>query len=163
MTTRIRRVTTAAWCVTLEIVLKETVMLSANRIALAAGLLLGALVAVTTLSSGSNGKLSETFAGTVAREGVSSHSFTVEREGAVEVTLTALRLGSSSDAAKEIGLGLGTPTPLGSCALVEAIDSTRVSGQIGGTLQKGTYCVAVYDSGDVSSDPADYTVSVTEE
>jgi hypothetical protein len=162
MTTRIRRVTTAAWCVTLEIVLKETVMLSANRIALAAGLLLGALVAVTTLSSGSNGKLSETFAGTVAREGVSSHSFTVEREGAVEVTLTALRLGSS-DAAKEIGLGLGTPTPSGSCALVEAIDSTRVSGQIGGTLQKGTYCVAVYDSGEVSSDPADYTVSVTEE
>jgi hypothetical protein len=162
MTTRIRRVITAARCATLEIVLKETVMLSANRIALAAGLLLGALVAVTTLSSGSNGKLSETFAGTVAREGVSSHSFTVEREGAVEVRLTALRLGSS-DGAKEIGLGLGTPTPSGNCALVEATDSTRVSGQIGGTLQKGTYCVAVYDSGDVSSDPADYTVSVTEE
>jgi hypothetical protein len=162
MTTRIRRVITAARCATLEIVLKETVMLSANRIALAAGLLLGALVAVTTLSSGSNGKLSETFAGTVAREGVSSHSFTVERQGAVEVTLTALRLGSSDDA-KEIGLGLGTPTPSGNCALVEAIDATRVSGQIGGTLQKGTYCVAVYDSGDVSSDPADYTVSVTEE
>jgi hypothetical protein len=162
MTTRIRRVITAARCATFEIVLKETVMLSANRIALAAGLLLGALVAVTTLSSGSNGKLSETFAGTVAREGVSSHSFTVERQGAVEVTLTALRLGSSDDV-KEIGLGLGTPTPSGNCALVEAIDATRVSGQIGGTLQKGTYCVAVYDSGDVSSDPADYTVSVTEE
>lgn len=137
-------------------------MFSTNRIALAGGVLLGALVAVTTLSSGSNSKLSETFAGSVAREGVSSHSFTVEREGAVEVTLTGLRLGSSVDA-KEIGLGLGTPTASGSCALVEATDSTRVSGQIGGTLQKGTYCVAVYDSGDVSADAADYTVSVTEE
>jgi len=136
-------------------------MLSTNRIALALGLLLGGLVAVTTLSSGSNGKVSATFSGTVAHEGVSSHSFTVEREGAVEVELTALHPGSEH--ATEIGLGLGTPTPAGNCALVEAIDSTRVSGQIGGTLQKGTYCVAVYDSGDVSSEPLDYTVSVTEE
>ena len=136
-------------------------MLSTNRIALALGLLLGAFIAVTTLSSGSNGKVSATFSGTVAHEGVSSHSFTVEREGAVAVELTALRPGSEH--ANEIGLGLGTPTPAGNCALVEAIDSTRVSGQIGGTLQKGTYCVAVYDSGDVTSAPLDYTVSVTEE
>jgi len=136
-------------------------MLFTNRIALALGLLLGGLVAVTTLSSGSNGKVPATFNGTVAHEGVSSHSFTVEREGAVEVKLTALQPGSED--AKEIGLGLGTPTPAGNCALVEAIDSTPVSGEIGGTLQKGTYCVAVYDSGDVSSEPLDYTVSVTEE
>jgi len=140
--------------------LKEIVMLSTNRIALAAGLLVGALVAVTTLSSASNVKVS-TFAGTVAHEGVSSHSFTIERGGTVEVTLTALRPGVTD--ANEIGLGLGTPTPTGNCALVEADDSTHVSGQIGGNLQKGTYCVAVYDSGDVSSEPVDYTVSVTEE
>ena len=55
-------------------------MLSTNRIALTLGLLLGALVAVTTLSTGSSGKMSATFNGTVARESVSSHSFTVERE-----------------------------------------------------------------------------------
>jgi hypothetical protein len=136
-------------------------MLSMNRIALALGLLLGASVAVTTLSTGSSGKMSATFNGTVARESVSSHSFTVEREGAVEVKLTALRLGS--DQGKEIGLGLGTPTAAGNCALVEAADSTRVSGEISGTLQKGTYCVAVYDSGDVEAEPVNYTVSVTEE
>jgi hypothetical protein len=136
-------------------------MLSTNRIALALGLLLGGFVAVTTLSSGTNGKVSTTFTGTLAHEGVSSHSFTVEREGAVEVKLTALRPGSEH--ANEVGLGLGTPTPAGNCALVEAIDSTRVSGEIGGTLQKGTYCVAVYDSGDISLEPVNYTVSVTEE
>ena len=136
-------------------------MLSTNRIALALGLLLGALVAVTTLSTGSTGKMSATFNGSVARESVSSHSFTVEREGAVEVKLTALRLGLQQG--KEIGLGLGTPTPAGNCALVEAVDSTRVSGEISGTLHKGTYCVAVYDAGDVSTQPVDYTVSVTEE
>ena len=136
-------------------------MLSTNRIALALGLLLGALVAVTTLSSGSNGKVSATFSGSVAHEGVSSHSFTVEREGNVEVKLTAL--GAASQRGTEIGLGLGTPTAAGNCALVEAVDSTPVSGELGGTLQKGTYCVAVYDSGDVSSEPVGYTVSVTEE
>ena len=65
-------------------------MLSTNRIALALGLLLGALVAVTALSTGSNGKVSTTFSGSVAHEGVSSHSFTVEREGSVEIKLTAL-------------------------------------------------------------------------
>src|SRR5262245_18669038 len=136
-------------------------MLSTNRIALALGLLLGALVAVTTLSTGSSGKISTTFNGTVAREGVSSHSFTVERAGAVEVKLTALRLGVAQG--NEIGLGLGTPTQAGNCALVEAVDSNRVSGEITGTLQKGTHCVAVYDSGDVAAEPVNYTVSVTEE
>jgi hypothetical protein len=136
-------------------------MLSTSRIALAAGLLLAAFAAVTTLSRGSNGKVATTFAGTVAHESVSAHSFTVQREGAVEVRLTALRPGPEN--AKTVGLGLGTPTAAGNCALVEAIDATPVTGQISGTLQKGTYCVAVYDSGDVSSEPVDYTVSVTEE
>ena len=136
-------------------------MLSTSRIAIFAGLALAALGAITTLSSGSNtNKIAATFAGSVAREGVSSHSFTVSKEGTVEVTLTGLHPAPAT----KIGLGLGTPTPAGNCALVEAIDSTHVAGRIGGTLEKGTYCVAVYDSGDVSSsEPLDYTVSVTEE
>ena len=83
----------------------------------------------------------------------------MQREGDVEVTLTGLRPAATST----VGLGLGTPTAAGNCALVEAIDSTRVADRIGGTLRKGTYCVAVYDSGDVTSAPLDYTVSVTEE
>lgn len=136
-------------------------MLSTSRIAIFAGLALAALGAITTLSSGSNtNKVAATFAGSVAREGVSSHSFTVAKEGTVEVTLTGLHPAPAT----KIGLGLGTPTPAGNCALVEAIDSTHVAGRIGGTLEKGIYCVAVYDSGDVSSsEPLDYTVSVTEE
>ena len=134
-------------------------MLSTNRIALAAGLLLAGLVAVTTLSGGSTERVAATFSGTVAHEGVSTHSFTVRQDGPVEVTLT----GIGPAPATKVGLGLGTPTPAGNCALVEAVDATRVTGQIGGALRKGTYCVAIYDSGDVTSEPIDYTVSVTEE
>ena len=131
-------------------------MLSTNRIAWGAGLL---LAAVATLSSVSNERVSATFAGTVAHEGVSAHRFTVPHDGAVAVTLTGL----GSTAPTKVGLGLGTPTAAGNCALVEAIDATRVKGQIDSMLRKGTYCVAVYDSGDVSAEPLDYTVSVTEE
>jgi hypothetical protein len=131
-------------------------MLSTNRIAWGAGVL---LAAVATLSSVSNGKVSATFSGTVAHEGVSAHSFTIPHDGTVEVTLTGL--GPKAD--MKVGLGLGTPTAAGNCALVEAIDTTHVTGQIGGTLRKGAYCVAVYDSGDVTSEPIDYTISVAEE
>jgi hypothetical protein len=131
-------------------------MLSTNRIAWGAGLLLAALA---TLSSVSNAPVSETFSGTVAHEGVSAHSFTIPHDGAVEVTLTGL----GPQAVTKVGLGLGTPTAAGNCSLVEAVDATHVTGQIGGTLRKGTYCVAVYDSGEVSAEPLDYTVSVAEE
>jgi len=134
-------------------------MLSTNRIAWFAAIVLVAVGAMTSLSSGSNPKMTTTFEGSVAREGVTAHTFTVPREGSVEVTLTDL----GPAPATKVGLGLGTPTAAGNCALVEAMDSTHVSGRIEGTLRKGTYCVAVYDSGDVASEPLDYTVSVTEE
>ena len=134
-------------------------MLSTNRVAWIAAILLTAFGAITTLSSGSNPKVAATFEGSVAREGVSAHSFTVQREGAVDVTLTELGPAPTTT----IGLGLGTPTAAGNCALVEATDSTHVSGHITGTLRKGTYCVAIYDSGEVTAEPLDYTVSVTEE
>ena len=131
-------------------------MLSANRIAWGAGLL---LAVVATMSSVSNETVVSTFYGTVAREGVSAHSFTIPNDAVVEVTLTGL----GPQAVTKVGLGLGTPTVAGNCALVEALDATRVTGQIGGTLRKGTYCVAVYDSGEVTAEPLDYTISVAEE
>lgn len=134
-------------------------MLSTSRVAWIAAALLAAFGAIATLSSGPSSKVATTFEGSVPREGVSAHSFTVQREGAVEVTLTHLRPATTT----RVGLGLGTPTAAGNCALVEAMDTTQIHGRIGGTLQKGTYCVAVYDSGDVEAEPLDYTVSVTEE
>jgi hypothetical protein len=133
-------------------------MLSTNRAAVIAAICLAAFGAIATLSSGSNSKVAS-FEGSVPHEGVSAHNFTVQREGSVEVTLTDLRPAANT----KVGLGLGTPTPTGNCALVEAMDSTQVSGRIGGTLRKGTYCVAIYDSGEVAAEPLDYTVSVTEE
>jgi hypothetical protein len=134
-------------------------MLSITRGALAAGLLFAVVAAGATLSTGSSAGIARTFSGTVARETVSAHNFTVPRDGTITVTLTGLGPKTSN----QVGLGLGTPTAAGNCALVEAADATRVSDRVGGTLTRGTYCIAVYDSGDAAAEPLDYTVAVTEE
>jgi hypothetical protein len=134
-------------------------MLFITRGALAAGLLFAVVAAGATLSTGSSEGVARTFSGTVARETVTAHNFTLPRDGTITVTLTGLGPKSST----HVGLGLGTPTAAGNCALVEAADATRVSDRVGGTLSKGTYCVAVYDSGDAATQPLDYTVDVTEE
>lgn len=135
-------------------------MLSTHRATwLAAIALVAAFGAINTLSNGSTPKVATTFEGSVAHQSVTAHSFTVERPGAVEVRLTGLRPAPTT----KIGLGLGTPTSAGNCALAEADDSTQVNGSITGKLRKGTYCVAIYDSGAIADEPIDYTVSVTEE
>ena len=132
-------------------------MLPTHRIAWGAALVF-VVIAVGTLSSLPSGKVAATFSGSIDRERVSAHTFTVPHDSTVEVTLKAL----GPKPSKKIGLGFGTPTEAGNCALVEALDSTPVNGQIGGTLPQGTYCVAVYDSGEISTEPVDYTVSVAE-
>ena len=79
-------------------------MLSTSRVAWIAAVILAAFGAITTLSSGPKPKAATTFEGSVSREGVSAHSFTVQREGAIEVTLTNLRPAATT----KVGLGVGT-------------------------------------------------------
>jgi hypothetical protein len=130
-----------------------------HRVACAAGILIAAAAARSTLSSVSNGKVAATFSGTLPREGLSAHSFTIPHDGSVEITLTGLGPATG----QSIGFGLGTPTVAGNCALVETLDAAKVTAQLGGMLRKGTYCVAVYDSGDaLATAPLEYTISVTE-
>jgi hypothetical protein len=130
-----------------------------HRAVCAAAILLAAAASFSTLSSMSNGRVAARFSGTLPRDGVSAHSFTIPRDGSVEITLTGL----GPAAGQAIGFGLGTPTVAGNCALVETLDAARVTAQLGGTLRKGTYCVAVYDSGDLTTTvPLQYTISVTE-
>src|SRR4051812_37326232 len=104
----------------------DMVMLSTNRVAVLGAILLTACGAITTLSSGTNSRVAAKFEGSVEREGVSAHSFTLDREASVEVTLTGLRAAPIT----KIGMGLGTPTAAGNCALVDAVDSTEISGTI---------------------------------
>jgi hypothetical protein len=136
-----------------------TLMRSTHRASCGAAILIAAAVAAAALSSVSNGKVAATFSGTVPRDGLSAHSFTILRAGSVTATLT--RLGPASGQA--IGFGLGTPTGAGNCALVETLDAAHVTAELGGTLRTGTYCVAVYDAGEVTAaEPLDYTISVIE-
>lgn len=135
-------------------------MRTTHRVACAVGILIAAAAAVSTRSSMSNGRVAATFSGTVPRDGISAHSFTILRDGAVEITLTAL----GPAAGQTIGFGLGAPTDAGTCALVETLDAAHLTSQLGGTLRKGTYCVAIYDPGATTApERIDYTISVRQQ
>jgi hypothetical protein len=97
-----------------------------------------------------------------AGQGTVFHDFSVTRTSRVEVTLTSLQ---SSNAA--VGLDLGLPsavTGLVTCAAVLGSGSTvtvRASStpHITGTILPGTYCVSVYDVGNLT-DAVEYTITV---
>ena len=102
--------------------------------------------AVTTPASPT---VTETFPGTVLYQGVDFHTFNVAQSGTVNVTLTA----AGPPPTIWMGLGLGTPSA-SACGLISPSTSTptpaSVTAQLSGTLAPGTYCVQVYDIGNLS-------------
>ena len=88
----------------------------------------------------------QTFTGTVVRQGSSSHNFTSQQSGPLVITVTSLA------PATTMGLGLGAPGPLG-CQLTgqAAIRQGDVL-QPGTDVPAGTYCLVVFDIGNVTAD-----------
>jgi hypothetical protein len=96
----------------------------------------------------------DTFTGTVAAGGVDAHTFTVAQAGALTVTLTTL----SPQSTITIGLGLGQPS--GTSCLLSSTDETAKMGSVEQTtLDVGSWCVAVYDIGNVQGSDT-YTLTV---
>ena len=102
--------------------------------------------------------ITQTFSGTLAVQGASSHNFIVIVTGKIAVTLTSV-----GPPSVPIGVGLGVPSGLqcvlsfgqGSAATVEPGPSP----QINGTALAGTFCVEVYDVGNLTA-PTAYSVTV---
>ena len=95
----------------------------------------------------------ESFTGTVAHLGTSGHSFTVTNTGAVTITLTAV----APLATMSMGVGVGTWDGTTCGASTVKNDNARGgSVSLTGTANAGSYCVNVYDSGNV---PEDWEVS----
>ena len=88
----------------------------------------------------------ETFAGTVARQGSSAHTFIT-----AQTSPTVLRVGTLSPTIA-MGLALGTPTP-SATGDVCSVTIGQAAVQQGDTFQveldPGTYCVMVFDLGNV--------------
>lgn len=96
------------------------------------------------------------FNGTLQASGRNAHVFTVTQEGYVEATLVGL----GAPASTKVGLGVGTPSVTGDCAT--NYDVTTAAGpaaQIIGTGLPGTFCVAIYDVGNLTG-PTIYTITV---
>jgi hypothetical protein len=102
--------------------------------------------------------ITQTFNGTLAVQGESSNNFTVGSAGEVRITLTSV--GPPPIA---IGVGLGSPSGLtcvlsfGSGAALTTLPGTTP--QITGTALAGTFCVEVYDVGNLTA-ATNYSVTV---
>jgi hypothetical protein len=133
-----------------------------NRPALAASIVALAIVAgcggdttSTTAPSTTTSPTTETFSSTLAIRGASSRSFVVSTAGTVKVTLTSV-----GPPSLPIGLGLGIPGGGVPCTLSTAL-TTQAGGspQISQPVDPGTYCVTVYDVGNLTT--ADLLFSLT--
>jgi hypothetical protein len=128
-------------------------------------ILLLALAAVLPACGSSNSsstspsatRTTDTFTGTLQSKGSGFHLFSVTQLGQVDITLV------KTDPVATITLGLGIgQTASGSCLpVLLAFNNAAVAGTVlSGTADVGSYCVAVYDVGNVS-DALNYTVTVT--
>lgn len=108
----------------------------------------------TTPTTTTPATVTDTFSGTLSRNGASSYAFSVATAGFVYATLTSV-----ADSTTVVGLSLGTWTGT-SCTVVlsndQAVQGTTVTGSVTGI---GTLCARVYDVGKVGN-PLDYQVTV---
>lgn len=97
----------------------------------------------------------DTFSGTLTRNGASVHEFNVNAAGTITATLTTL-----SDAELTVGVALGTWNGT-ACQVVIANDRARAGAIVTGqTSSFGQLCLRIYDVGNVTT-PVDYEATVT--
>ena len=89
----------------------------------------------------------DAFAGSLIVGGSSFFTFTVSQAGEVDVTLTSLA------GTTPVGIGIGTPNGTTSCTLATTSQSTTAgaSPQLTANENPGTFCVAVFDPGTLTS------------
>lgn len=103
----------------------------------------------------------ETFSGTLHKNGADSYSFSVAAGGTVYVTLTTLS-DPAGGAVPTVGLSLGTWNGT-SCSVQTGIftDNASQNASIAGQVQgAGVLCARVYDPASRVTNPLSYTVTV---
>lgn len=132
---------------------------------IACGLLLGAMAVLAACGDTTTGPaptptlVTETFTGTVSPASGSTHSFVTLLGGSVKATLTAV----GPDPAKNVGFSLGTfNSTLNTCSAVFDNPAALQSFEFTATATTlGSYCVRVYDNGNITTDNVPYTYTVT--
>jgi hypothetical protein len=101
--------------------------------------------------------VTETFNGTLIAGGANQFPFTVTTSGNLAATLTSLTPQSTIT----VGFGIGQPSS-GSCLLLTGAysETDKVGQTISGTIAAGSYCVLVYDIGNVQGSD-DFVITVS--
>ena len=93
----------------------------------------------------------ETFAGTLQVGGNNFYSFFVNQAGPVALTLAAVQTPGGAALATPLGIGIGIPSGPGCARSTSQTAPPGLAAQLTVTLNPGTYCAAVFDSGNLSS------------
>jgi hypothetical protein len=120
---------------------------------LSAGLLAGcgsSNTSTPTSPSTPSGPITENFASVLAAGGATSRTFVATQAGAVTVGL------SDANPDVKVGLGLGVPNGQGTiCSLTYSVTTSKSTvAQISTTADQGSYCVEVFDVGNVPAKSA---------
>jgi hypothetical protein len=131
-----------------------------HRLTIGKRLWLGSLAAGVIIAAGCGSNAStpttstpvtttESFTGTVDHASSSGHSFTVATTGPVTITLTAV--GPLTTMSMGVGVGTWDGTSCG-VSTIKNDNARSGASALTGTANAGSYCVNVYDSGNVPED-----------
>jgi len=98
--------------------------------------------------------VTDTFSGTLTRNGASTFPFSVSSAGAVYVTLTSV-----ADSSMIVGLSLGTWNGAACTTIISNDAAVQGASLAGSATGVGTLCTRVYDVGKVTN-PLDYQLTV---
>jgi hypothetical protein len=121
-------------------------------------LLVGSLTACSGITDPSSNRI-EDFSGVVPLGGNGPvHSFRVDKNGELIVTLTAL----APDPTINIGAALGQPSGDVCNPIVGAVNDVALLNRqiLGGAINKGLYCIVMYDPAALTT-PQTYTIRVS--
>jgi hypothetical protein len=103
--------------------------------------------------------ITETFTGTLNAAGSATHAFFTLTGGEVKATLTSV----GPDPAKNVGFSLGTFNPTSNtCTVVFDNPAALQAFELSATASTiGSYCVRIYDNGNVATDGVSYSYTIT--
>lgn len=92
----------------------------------------------------------ETFAGTLERSATAFYSFSITQAGPAALTLAAVQTPGGAALATALGIGLGIPSGTGCARSTSQSTIPGLAAQLTVTLNPGTYCAAVFDTGNLT-------------
>ncbi len=95
--------------------------------------------------------VTDTFAGTLQVKGNNFYSFVVAQAGPVGLTLAAVQTPGGAALTTPLGIGVGIPAGTGCARSTSQTTAPGLASQVSVTLNPGTYCAAVFDTGNVTS------------